>query len=242
MKIRRVLIVDDEPGARNDLRQLLVGFSEIEIVAEAGCVPEAIDHYRQFKPDLIFLDVQMPKRDGFALLPHLRPVPEIIFTTGYDCFAVKAFEVNAVDYLVKPISSERLDLALNRLKKPPNRTAKPFERDDHVFLFPDQEVRVVMAKHITHIEGAGNYSRVHVADQEPSMILQRMKEWERILPQPMFKKITRSLLVNLYAVQEVTNQRFHHTVLRLTGAKEEIRLSRLAARTLRKAIAAIAHS
>lgn len=236
MKPRRVLIVDDEPPARSVLRKMLSKYSEIQIVGEAGCVPEAIEQYRKFSPDLIFLDVQMPKRDGFALLPHLRPVPDIIFTTGYGCFAVKAFEVHAVDFLVKPFPPERLERALYRLSQPPNRKTKPFQRDDHVFLFPDQGIRVVLATNITHIEGAGNYSRVHVADQEPSMILGRMRDWDHVLPRPMFCKITRSLYINLYAVEEARPVRFQGSLVRLTGTREELKLSRLAARTLRKAM------
>lgn len=242
MKSRRVLIVDDEPGALADLRQLLANYAEIEIVAEAASVSEAIQQFRKSKPDLIFLDVQMPKRDGFSLLPHLRPLPDIIFTTAYDCFAVKAFEVNAVDYLVKPIASERLELALDRLNRPPNRKAKPFQRDDYVFLSADQELRVVLAKHITHIEGAGNYSKVHVADQEPTMVRQRMKEWERLLPPSMFRKITRSTLINLYAVREILSLPHHHTLVRFSGSNETMELSRLASRALRKAVATIADS
>ncbi len=236
MNPRRVLIVDDEPKARFQLREMLLRYSEIQIVGEASCVPEALEQYRKFDPDLIFLDVQMPKRDGFSLLPHLRPVPDIIFTTAYDCFAVKAFEVHAVDFLVKPFSPDRLERALYQLGKPPNRKTRPFQRDDHVFLFPDQGIRVVLASKITHIEGAGNYSRVHVADQEPCMILGRMKEWDCVLPQPMFCKITRSLYINLYAVEEATPVRFQGALVRLTGTREELKLSLRTARILRKAM------
>lgn len=109
---RRALMVEDEDDAREYLRGLLKAHPDVEIVGEAENVTEAIGKFKELKPDLIFLDVQMPKRDGFSLLPELRPAPDIIFVTAYDTFAVKAFEVNAVDFLLKPISAERLALAL----------------------------------------------------------------------------------------------------------------------------------
>ncbi|HRJ72707.1 MAG TPA: response regulator, partial [Terrimicrobiaceae bacterium] len=104
------MIVEDEEDAREFLRSLLKAHPEVQIVGEAENVTEAIAKFKALKPDLIFLDVQMPKRDGFSLLPELRPAPDVIFATAFDTFAVKAFEVNAADFLLKPISADRLAL------------------------------------------------------------------------------------------------------------------------------------
>lgn len=237
---KRALIVDDEEAARSNLRRLLLSHPQIEIVGEAASAAEAISQFQRLKPDLIFLDVQMPKRDGFSILPELRPVPEIIFTTAYDFFAVKAFEVNAVDFLVKPIAPERLELALTRLGLPSNRKAKPFQREDYVFLFADQGLRVVLANRITHIEAAGNYSRVHVAEQGFTLIRQKMKEWVRLLPSLMFRRIDHSTLINLYAVCEILPLPHHHTLVTFSGSPGKVEFGRLASRRLRKAIASIA--
>ncbi len=154
---RRALIVDDEAPARELLSILLASHPEVRIVGKAASVSEASAQFQALTPDLIFLDVQMPKKDGFSLLPELSPLPDIIFVTAYDNFAVKAFEVNAVDYLVKPIREDRLALALMRLFTPAERKAKPYTQDDRIFLYTDQELRVVVAQEITLIEAEGNY-------------------------------------------------------------------------------------
>lgn len=193
---RRALMVEDEDDAREYLRGLLKAHPDVEIVGEAENVTEAIGKFKELKPDLIFLDVQMPKRDGFSLLPELRPAPDIIFVTAYDTFAVKAFEVNAVDFLLKPISAERLALALARLDLGAPRKAKRFAHDDRVFLYSDLEVRVVLAASITHIEAEENYSRVHMANHEPMLVRRTMAEWKRLLPRKYFLRVDRSTLVN----------------------------------------------
>lgn len=177
--LRRALIVDDEDDARASLRQLLASHPEVEIVGEAGDVPEALRLFRSLNPNLIFLDVQMPKRDGFALLPELQPLPDIIFVTAYDCFAVKAFEVNAVDFLVKPIHPERLEVSLARLVRPVRRNAKPFTRDDSVFLYSDHELRVVAVTDVLHIRAYQNYGRVQTAHGKPILVRRKMREWKR---------------------------------------------------------------
>ncbi|MBN8710144.1 MAG: hypothetical protein BGO12_08015 [Verrucomicrobia bacterium 61-8] len=236
---RRALIVEDEDDAREFLRGLLKAHPEIEIVGKAENVTEAITQFNALKPDLIFLDVQMPKRDGFSLLPELRPVPDIIFVTAYDAFAVKAFEVNAVDFLLKPISADRLALALSRLDRRTPRKAKPFAHDDRVFLYSDLEVRVVLATDITHIEAEQNYCRVHLTNHEPMLVRRTMAEWKRLLPGKYFLRVNRSTVINLYAVQDIVPLPHHHATVSFVGGRGSIELSRLPSRRLRKGVAAI---
>ena len=112
----KAVIIDDERVARRELRRLLSAHSEVEIVAEAANGEEALDLIQKHQPDLIFLDIEMPGMSGFDLLDRLRDVPDIIFTTAYDQHALKAFEVNALDYLLKPIASSRFAAALQRVR------------------------------------------------------------------------------------------------------------------------------
>lgn len=238
----RALIVEDEDDAREFLRGLLKAHPEIEIVGEAQSVTEAIEIFNAQKPNLIFLDVQMPKRDGFSLLPELKPVPNIIFVTAYDAFAVKAFEVNAVDFLHKPISADRLALALSRLDSRPPRKAKPFAPDDRIFLYSDLEVRVVLATDITHIEAEQNYCRVHLANHEPMLVRRTMAEWKHLLPEKYFIRVNRSTLINLYAVQDIAPLPHHHTTVSFVSGRGTVELSRIPSRRLRKGVAAISVS
>ncbi|MBN8712209.1 MAG: hypothetical protein BGO12_08500 [Verrucomicrobia bacterium 61-8] len=239
---RRALIVDDEEAARNFLRKLLAAHPEISVVAEAGSVVEAVEQFHKTNPDLVFLDVQMPKGDGFSLLPKLQPVPEIIFITAHDAFAVKAFEVNAVDYLLKPIPPDRLAMALERLARKAPRKPKPFTRDDRIFLYADLELRVVPAAQITCIQAAQNYSHVHIGGQEPVMVRRAMAEWERLLPSSAFLRVNRSTILNLNAVREILPLPHHHTSVSFTNSSATIELRRLPSRRLRKALAATAQA
>lgn len=236
MKIRRTLIIDDEAPAREALRELLAAHPEIEIVGEAGSAAEALALYRKLQPDLLFLDVQMPKKDAFFLLPELLPLPDIIFVTAYDCFAVKAFEVNAADYLVKPVLPERLTLALSRIAKLGTRKAKPFASDDSIILRSELGARVVLATEIVFIEAEGNYSRVHIANKDSMFIRRKMAEWQRLLPVETFQRVNRSTIVNLHVVREIRSLPHHHASISFTGSPLQIELRRLASRRLRKAL------
>src|SRR5213080_1812145 len=111
----RTIIIDDERLARNELKKLLQDFGEIEVIDEASNVQEGIEKIEQQNPDLIFLDIQMPGKTGFDLLEELERAPKVIFTTAYDEFALKAFEVNALDYLLKPVEPKRLADAVMKL-------------------------------------------------------------------------------------------------------------------------------
>ncbi len=237
MNTRRVLIVDDEPGCRLDLRALLVTLPEIQVVAEADSVSDAIKQFHRFRPDLIFLDVQMPKRDGFSLLPELgTDLPDVVFTTAYETFAVRAFEVNAVDYLVKPIHPERLELALMKLRKPAERKVQPMAKDTPVFLYADHLTRVVAPKEITHIEAARNHTVIHLTTHKPMMMLRRISEWERILSKEIFLKLDRSHIINFTAIKDVVHHSSFHSEVHFQDTAEVANFGWSASKALRKAI------
>ncbi len=239
----RTLLVDDEPPARDLLRRLLASHAaQVEIVGEARSVADAVAKCATLRPELVFLDVQMPREDGFALLPRLAaPLPAVIFVTAYDEFAVRAFEVNALDYLLKPVAAERLARSLARLRKTPapEVPAAPspaLATSDSILLRSDRGARLTAVTAITHIEAEENYSRVHLADAPPVLVRRTMGEWETILPRDLFVRVERSLLVNRTAVREIDLISRDLAHARLTGRTTPLPLARRASLRLRQAL------
>lgn len=241
----RALIVDDEPPARELLRRLLAAHADVEVIGEARSVAEAADACARLRPDVVFLDVQMPREDGFALLPRLTPpLPAIVFVTAYDEFAVRAFEVNAVDYLLKPVLPDRLARALTRIAAPPAANAaspapQPANRlqlGDTLFLRTDQNLQTVPVLAVTHIVAEENYTRVHLADGAALLLRRTMNEWEALLPATHFVRIERSLIVNCRAVLrlDVISREVAHAYL--AGRREPLVLARRASLRLRQAL------
>lgn len=239
----RTLLVDDEPPARDLLRRLLAPHAhQIEIVGEARSVADAAAKCAALRPDLLFLDVQMPREDGFALLPRLAaPPPAVIFVTAYDEFAVRAFEVNALDYLLKPITAERLARSLQRLRKipaidVPAAPAPALTATDSILLRSDRSARLTAVAAITHIEAEENYSRVHLADAPPVLVRRTMGDWETLLPRDLFVRVERSLLVNRTAVREIDLISRDLAHARLAGRATPLPLARRASLRLRQAL------
>ncbi|MDF3056236.1 MAG: two component transcriptional regulator, LytTR family [Rariglobus sp.] len=235
----RALLIDDEPPARDLLRRLLAPHAaDVEIVGEARSVADAAEKCARLRPGLLFLDVQMPREDGFALLPLLTPpLPVIIFVTAYDHFAVRAFEVNALDYLLKPVAPERLARALARAAaaSPPAPPAgAPLQPGDVIFLRSDQNVRSAPVTALTHIEAEENYTRVHLADAPPLLLRRTMSEWEALLPPSLFVRVERSLFVNLTAVRELEIVSRDVARLHLAGRRDPLVLARRASLRLRR--------
>jgi len=198
------LLVDDERLVRKHLRQLLAGAPAVTILGEAGSVGEAASLAKQLRPDVIFLDVQMPPESGFDLLPLLDPAPAIVFVTAHDEFAVRAFAASAADYLLKPVAPERLSLALQHVRH--GRSASPsrewiasssFGMDDMLILRDTGRIRRVRVRDIAALVGEGSYTRVHLTTERPMLVFRRMADWEEMLPTPPFLRADRSLLINL---------------------------------------------
>jgi len=191
----RVLIVDDEPLARRELRRLLDAFSLVEIVGEAGNIDEARAGIEKLSPDVVFLDIQMPGGTGFDLLTKLDRVPHIVFTTAYDHYAVKAFEVNALDYLLKPIEPERLATTLLKVETPHPPLEQLFIRDGpRCWFVPLREVSVFSAE--------GNYVRLLWGKERPLLGRSLASLEEKLDPQRYFRA-NRGQIVNLDFIQQV---------------------------------------
>lgn len=242
----RALIVDDEPPARELLRRLLAAHAEIDVVGEARSAADAAEQCTRLRPDVVFLDVQMPREDGFALLPRLTPpLPAIVFVTAYDEFAVRAFDVNAADYLLKPVAPDRLARALARVAAPPAFTeatpasspnAPRLQASDTLFLRTDQNLQTVPVLAVTHIVAEENYTRVHLADGAALLLRRTMNEWEALLPVSHFFRIERSLIVNRTSVLrlDVISRDVAHA--HLAGRREPLVLARRASLRLRQAL------
>ena len=156
------LIVDDERLARLELHRLLGAYPEVEIVGEARNAEEALELVPKLAPDVIFLDIQMPGMSGFDLLERLEDVPQVIFTTAYDAYALKAFEVNALDYLLKPIAPARLEAALAKVRIAPRQG-----RLERVFVRDGDRCWIVRLPDIFLLESEGNYTRVWFGNERP---------------------------------------------------------------------------
>jgi two-component system LytT family response regulator len=197
----KALLVDDERLARNELRRLLAAFREMEIVGEASNAKQARGQMETLKPDLLFLDVQMPGETGIEFLESLEPpVPNVIFTTAYDEFAVKAFELNALDYLLKPVDPARLAAAIERLPgygaSPGAKPARPglLEASDKVFVREGEKCWFVEVGQIRLLESEGNYTRVHFGDAQPQLFRSLNAMEERLDPKFFFRANRRQII------------------------------------------------
>jgi len=247
----RAVLVDDEPGARLHLAERLAAHPCIEIVGEADRAKSAIDLIQQTNPDVIFLDVQMPGGTGFSLLPLLgdiTPPPEVVFVTAYDKYALKAFETNALDYLTKPVSPQRLAMTVerlqNRFRTPAEATkseieasepSRPLEVRDLVLLREKASLRMVKAGEICSVEAEADYTRICLADGGKAFPRKRMAQWEEELPAPPFFKVSRSLLVNIDRIKEIVSRDRESGEIHFQGMEKPLILSRIELRRLRTA-------
>jgi two-component system, LytTR family, response regulator len=206
----RTIIVDDERLARKELQGLLAKFEQIEIVGEFGNADEALASIEQLKPDLIFLDIQMPGKNGFDLLEELEVVPKVIFVTAYDDFALRAFEKNAVDYLLKPVEEERLSEAIQKallhdvgIENDVLERSGRLGQDDQVFLKDGDKCWFVPLSDVRMFESEGNYVRVFFHQSKP-LILKSLNNLEDRLDNTFFRT-NRKYIVNLKWIQGVEN-------------------------------------
>lgn len=232
----RVLIVDDEPLARERLRGMLQKEAGIEIVGECSHGREAVEVARQLKPDLMFLDIQMPELDGFQVLRELGDrLPAVIFVTAYDQYAVKAFEAHALDYLLKPFKPARLRQAVARarqqLEQPGSHDlserilallreqAAPSEQVSRLAIKEGERVRFVRVVDIAWIEASGNYVVVHTGSSR-HMMRETLGALEARLPPQKFLRLSRSALVNVDQIEAVQPaERAEHVAVLKSGAR-----------------------
>lgn len=233
----KALIVEDQESSRDHLRHLLSQRRDIQILGEAASVSEAVSLCDDLHPNLLFLDVDLGGESGFSLLEKLNPLPAIIFTTGYSEFAQRAFTVNAVDYLLKPIDGRQLSDAIERIYHVPARTQqKPYRPDDPILLEWDKRGRMIFVANIAGIEADDNYTTVFVTDGTDHYIRKPISQWEEVLPKELFCCPHRSLIVNLKAIRHLTKAPNDKMTFRLEGHQKEFELGRRTMGKLRRAL------
>ncbi|MBS1760180.1 MAG: response regulator [Bacteroidetes bacterium] len=229
----KAIIIDDERLARTELKKLLQDFPEIEVIDEATNADDGIAKIASNQPDLIFLDIQMPGKTGFDLLSELDKAPQVIFTTAYDEFALKAFEVNALDYLVKPIEPKRLADAIQKLHIAEQKDTKQegeysnnsiLTENDQVFVKDGERCWFVKLGEIRLFESVGNYAKVFFGTNKP-LILKSLNVLEERLHEKTFFRANRKHIVNLRMVEKVEPYFNGGLLLELKGG-EKIEVSR----------------
>ena len=198
MKKMRVLIIDDERYARVELKRLIAGFPELELVGEAKNADEAQQLIEDKHPDLLFLDIQMPERSGFDLLQSLEDVPEVIFTTAFDQYAVKAFEVSALDYLLKPIRPERFAQAIAKLTG----KAALATQSRQIFVKDRDQYHFIRWEKVYLIESMDNYARLFYEGKN-AWLKRSLNQLVKTLDDTMFIRINRAQVVNMNFIQTV---------------------------------------
>ena len=232
----RTIIIDDERLARNELKKLLQEFSEIEVIDEAANADEGLEKIEQHNPDLIFLDIQMPGKTGFELLEELHRAPRVVFTTAYDEFALKAFEVNALDYLLKPIEPKRLSDAIQKLHQEENRETNNngngsairstglLNEEDQVFVKDGERCWFVKLNEIRLFESVGNYAKVFFGPNKP-LILKSLNALEERLDEKVFFRANRKHIINMRWIDKIEPYFNGGLLLELKGG-EKIEVSR----------------
>lgn len=230
----KAIIIDDERLARNELKKLLQDYPEVEVAAEAANAEEGLEKISSLHPDLIFLDIQMPGKNGFDLLQELDQSPQVIFTTAYDEYALRAFEVSALDYLLKPIEPKRLGEALQKLmaqqdKEQPSLATAAEHRSiltesDQVFVKDGERCWFVRLSEIRLFESVGNYAKVYFATHKP-LILKSLNALEERLDDKIFFRANRKHIVNLRMIEKVETYFNGGLLLELKGG-EKVEVSR----------------
>lgn len=202
MKPIRAILIDDERLARQELRYMLRSFPEVEVVEEATNVDEAVEKIHRLSPDLVFLDISMPEKSGFDLLEELDAAPQVIFVTAYDSFALKAFEENALDYLLKPTNPERLAKALARVRaqieQNSARESSPEKLgpERQIFIKDGEKCYFLRMEEVFLIESVGNYARFFTPKEKP-LLHKSLNQVQEKLDPARFFRANRSQIINL---------------------------------------------
>lgn len=206
--MKRVILIDDERLARSELKTLLKEFPDVEVIAEAVNAEEGKEKIESLHPDLIFLDIQMPGKTGFEMLEELDSVPHVIFVTAYDEYALKAFEINALDYLMKPVEPKRLADALHKVnikeadEKASYQNRDILSGDDQVFVKDGEKCWFVKLSEVRLFESVGNYAKVYFGNSKP-LILKSLNALEERLDDKVFFRANRKHIVNLRMIEKV---------------------------------------
>jgi len=228
-QLMTALIIDDERLARNALRNKLEAFQEIEIVGEAGNVKNARAAIKEHNPDLLFLDIQLFNETGFDLLDSIQYDGKIIFVTAHDEFAIRAFEINAADYILKPISHERLKNAIDRLQKAESTKeykTEPFKYEDRILIMCGERMKFIKLENLSHITASGDFTVLNTNDGNEYLSSKSMNEWEDRLPKQQFLRIHRSTIINIDYIEKAEKWFNYSSLIQLKGVANPFKVSR----------------
>ena len=232
MKLNAI-IIDDEPFVRDDLRDMLAAHELVVVAGVAGTVAEARKQLAATGFDVVFLDIQLRGGSGFDLVPFINPSADIIFITAHDEFAVRAFEINALDYLLKPVAADRLAESIARLKRDLRPepagpvSAEHFKPDDSVFIRTDFGQMFVSLDEISAINSiGGNYAAIYLKNREKLIARKTLKQWEAILPESVFIRIHRASIINTGFIERIAYDSDGSGVVHLSGQEETFAVSR----------------
>ncbi len=228
----KAVVIDDEPLARSIIKEYLQSHPEIELMQECNDGFEGVKAIQQHQPDLIFLDIQMPKINGFEMLELVDPAPSVIFTTAFDEYAIKAFEAHAIDYLLKPFGKERFDKAIHKWmqqktqNKTDNKTANLLEKlpqqpdEQHrVVVKNGANIRIIPVQDIFYIEAYDDYVKIFTKDNY-QLKKKTMSHFEQVLDPKEFLRVHRSFIVQLQQITKVEqSEKSTHVALLKNGAK-----------------------
>lgn len=219
-KAIRAVIVDDERLAIEGIEMLLSEYPGIHVVGTADSIDKAADVIQNVRPDIVFLDIQLQGETGFDLFDRLDIEAKVVFVTAFDDYAIRAFEVNALDYLLKPVSRERFQATISRAvgdNGEPKSSEQRFDLTDMVSLNTGRSIRFVKAVDIVCIHAVGDYSEVSIAHGTSELVYRTLKDWEKRLPPNEFVRVHRSSIVNMAHIDRIeptTSNRFevylHH--------------------------------
>jgi len=235
----KTLIVDDNWLFREELKTFLRDYPEIDLVAEAETISEAIKKIQAIKPHVLFLDIQLAGESGFELFNKTDVTAKTIFITAYDQYAIRAFEVNALDYLLKPIRKERLTRAINKLLAS-NESHKGYltndrlEYDDIIYLMIDGSLKFIKVSRLKCIVAERNYSYIIYDDKKKELISKTLSEWEKKLPEKFFVRVHRSTIINFEYVEKVKKRKNYTHEVTIKGIDEPFIISRRYAARLKK--------
>ena len=226
----KVILIDDERLARSELKRMLQEFPDVEIVGEATNANEGIEKIETLNPDLIFLDIQMPGKTGFDMLTELEKAPHVIFVTAYDEYALKAFDVNALDYLMKPVEPKRLADALLKVRQKDEEEMLSYNNrgilgeHDQVFVKDGERCWFVKLSDVRLFESVGNYAKVFFGTNKP-LILKSLNALEERLDEKVFFRANRKHIINLRMIEKIEPYFNGGLLLDLNGG-EKIEVSR----------------
>ena len=239
MKRYKAYILDDEPLAIKSLKKRLESHPEVEVVGEATRIGKAMEDVTALCPDILFLDIQLTEGTGFDFINNIRFSGKVVFVTAYDQYAFRAFEVNALDYLLKPVSEERMSYTLSKIKNNSYNNHKNisevvgYSYSDRIFLVERDQIRFIPLEHITMISAARDYTFIETNDGKKNIIMRTMADWESRLPKEHFIRIHRSFIVNINHIEKIVRNSTSTAKVHLYNIKDPVSLSRTYYKNLR---------